>query len=140
MTFELRGAEEWIYGRLVADGTVVALGAGVYARSAPPGTVPPYLIYQYMGGHDVIALGSPIARVMVDGVYLVRAVGYEEEAATVASLAERIDVCLDGQAGTAAGVRVHGCRRDSPFELSSEDDGIEYLEMGGRYRLWVQGM
>lgn len=126
---ELVTVANWLTSRLNND------AAGVdervfedQARDEPY----PMIIFQFQGGEDVRGVGT--ARVMVSGVWLVRAVDELESYNDLGSIADAIDGRLHGAAGNG----VIGCVREAPYQRIESEDGVEYRHLGGLYRIYVQ--
>ncbi len=134
---DLAAADKWLYATLSADATLIPLIAGrVYDGIAPSGTTLPYVVFNYQGGYDVRGNG-PI-RVMVSGVYLVKAVGQGSSFASLWPIVSRIDTLLHAQHGANADGEAWAAR-EQPFKYLEIDEGVQYRHLGGLYRVWVQG-
>jgi len=133
--------EQWLVARLKADATLnTAVGGRVYGYVAPAGTAFPYVLFFLSGGHDVIGVGP--ARIMVDAVYTVKAVGQAGSPATLAPIVDRIDAVLHGSTGGVAGGDglVLAAMRETPVTYVEVADGMQYRHVGAMFRIWSQGL
>ncbi len=131
-------AATWLYAQLSAD-AAISTGAvgGIHEGMAPPGTQYPHIIFQFQHpGRDLRVVGA--RRVWTDMVIVVKATSKGASAGAAEDLAGHIDRVLDGKGGVAAGGNVVSCVREGPFTLSPREDGIDYRQRGGIYRLHVQ--
>lgn len=133
---EIAVALEWLYSLLSGDATLAGIPiGGVYRAIAPDDAVAPYIILQWMGGHDV--LGSGGARIMSDLVFQVYAIAPSDQYDLVRAAAYRIDQLLDKASGTTSDGTVLACRRQQPIPLDEVVNGVVWSRLGGLYRTWV---
>lgn len=142
---ELEIADQWLYETLAADDALAALVGDpkrIFADQADPGTTGLTVIFGVLSPDDVLtATGGE--RVMVDALYLVKAVASQDDAedwlGVLRDAARRIDAVLHKAAGTAAGGFVFSCIRQRPFRLVENDEaGVQHRHRGGEYRLLIQ--
>lgn len=135
---EITVGYEWLYNLLANDPT--GLGAipigGVFRGAAGDGTATPYIVMQYMGGHDVIGSGGH--RIMADMPFHVYAIGPASSYANVKLAANRLDTLLQGASGTTSGGTVIACVRQSPISIEENVNGVLWTRFGGVYRIWAQ--
>lgn len=129
----------WIWGLLANDATLNALiGAGsaarIYNGVAPAQTTFPYVVMQLLsGGNDLLGLGG--VRIWADALWLIKAVTRGTSSGPVEPVANRIDALLHAASGTVTNGVIWVCVRERPFELSTIEDGVNYLQLGGEYRI-----
>jgi len=128
---ELLTIKAWLKGLL--DGNAVGVADRVYDAPAPPGSTFPLVTFQYLDGADVRGVGP--ARIMTDGLWLVRAINQSNDYGTLSTIVDSIDSLLQGSHGAGS---VLGSVRESPFELTEEVDGVKYIHLGGMYRIYAQ--
>jgi hypothetical protein len=130
-------ADKWLYSVLAGDTALMALAHGVYSYIAPAGAVSPWVLYNFQGAHDVIAVGA--YRIFNSGLYQVKAVGQSNSLAALGAIAERIDVLLDRKTATVTGGVILASHREQPMAYAEQSDGLRYNHLGGIYRIQVQG-
>ena len=128
---ELTAIKTWLQGLL--DGNAVGVADRVYDAPAPPTSAFPLVTFQYLDGADVRGVGP--ARIMTDGLWLIRAINKSNDYATISGIADSIDTLLQGVLGSGS---VLGSVRERPFELTEEVDGVKYVHLGGVYRIYAQ--
>jgi hypothetical protein len=126
--------DEWLYARLSGDATLRSLlnvPAGqtrVANMVAPKEWPPPFVVFhQALPMRDVRGWQ---ARIMGDGEYLVRAIGRPANWGTLRSVADRLDVLLEGSTGTTSGGTVLTFHRQEAYRLT-ENDAPERDEPSG---------
>ena len=125
----------WLYSTLTGDATLAAAVPGGWHRSRAPATAAlPFGIIRLQGGFDLNVSGA--ARVLVEAVYAVYAVGANAQALETASA--RIDALLHQQAAIVTGGRILACVRETPVELSLLENGVARETAGGTYRIHAQ--
>lgn len=145
MADELSRVETWLFGVLAADAPLTALigGAGnqrIYGEVAPQDSTWPCVVYQFQGGHDVGGGTGASHRIMVDGLWLVKAIMPSKSFAGLVPIVDRVDTVLRASSGGAAGADgvVFASVREQPFRLVELDEGVTYRHLGGLYRIWTQ--
>jgi hypothetical protein len=148
MTDTYLGAEQvltdlFVIGRLAAFETEFeAIDAGlsdrIFQDFAPVDTEMPYIIYQCQDPpRDVRGVGP--VRVMVDTLYIVKAVAQVATYAPLAPVAKVIDAAMtvadvtpvdDGYALASI--------RNGQFSLTEIDSGKKFCHLGGEYRIQAQ--
>lgn len=128
---------KWIYATLSADATLTGLvSTRIYDGLAPQGGALPYVVYNHMGGADLLGIGA--IRVFANGLYQVKAVCKGNSYAPAKAIADQVDELLHGASGATTDGVVLACVREQPLALIEQQDGIEYRHVGGIYRLFVQ--
>lgn len=131
-----------LIAKLGADAALLALMPnGVYFEEAPPGSKR-FVIVSLVDEHDEPMFGT---RAFEDGLYLVKAVGFDSEktplpAATMKDAAARIDALLDQGTLTVSGYGLMMMRRESRVRTAEVDDvdaSIRWQHRGGRYQVVV---
>lgn len=141
MAIELLRGYDFIYAALAGDATLTPIvGTRIFPEVAPQGTPYPFIVYQYLGGADLVVLGG--VRVETNGVYLVKAVAETRSYTPLRVMADRIDTLLHRRKG-AAGVdgQVFSCVREAVDPLPPEYDASqnrEFRSIAARYRLAIQ--
>jgi hypothetical protein len=130
-------AEEFFYTLLANDAALQALvGNRVYSGTAPEGSAYPLVQFSFEGGRDVQEVaGHPI---MIDELYVVKAVGKGNRLDTLKPIYERVHTLLQRASGTVADGKVIACVRQTPIKYEEIDNGITYRHLGGIYRIQSQ--
>ncbi len=125
----------WLRSRLSA------LDLPIYRGAAPEDAPFPCIVFRRLGGADITAIRSTVA---VRSVWLVFVVGKTSSEAEsqrdVNALEPHADAMHDAiqYPGITAqnGRLIHECSRESEHEASLVENGTEYLQIGGVYRIW----
>ncbi len=129
--------DAWLDQVLSGDATLAALATGgMWDTLADQATAFPYVVWQLQAGHDVRGVGP--ARIMVNGLWLVRGVDRSPSQTIVKPIAGRIDALLHAASGSVSGGLVIGCVREEPYKFLEVTDGVLYWHLGGMYRIWAQ--
>lgn len=139
MSTELTRVDAWLQSLLKGDTALSALATDVYGDVADTGATGRYVVHQYMGAADVQGVGPN--RIMISGLWLVRAVQETRSWADLAPTADRIDFLLQGNLGGAAGTdgAVFSSVRERPHKLiEAVEGGGEIRNLGGTYRIEAQ--
>lgn len=135
---EVIRVNEWLYTVLAADSDVTDLvGTRIYDGLAPRGATYPVIIFNFLTGSDVMAVGS--IRVMNSGLYQVKAVAQATSYADVSPVADAIDSALHRASGSVGDGAILACRREQPIVYIEQVNDLQYRHMGGLYRIQVQG-
>lgn len=135
---------EWVRQQLLAkaaDFNAISDGLSLrlYEDFAPTDAVYPFVIYQCQSPpRDIRGVG--VSRVMVDTLYVVKAVAQVSSYAPLAPVASVIDAALTSPAGSpVADGFVFASVREEQFSLVEIDNGTQYRHFGGQYRIQAQG-
>jgi hypothetical protein len=131
-------ADLWLYSVLSGDATLAGLvGTKIYSYLAPGGTASPFVVYNFQGGTDVMAVGA--IRIMNTGLYQIKGIVQSNSMSGVAkSIADRIDTLLHGMTGLVTGGIVLACVRQQPIAYVETSNGLRWNHLGGSYRLIVE--
>lgn len=148
---ETFAADEFIYGQLKNDATLMGLlnaayskygqppvaAPEIYAETIVPDVTYPYIIFQM---HTALPDSTVVngIRIWSRLDYLVKVVDREQSYSTIAPIYSRMDQLLHLTAGTVADGQVYWSQRIRPFRMPEVDDAIQYRHMGGIYRITVQ--
>jgi hypothetical protein len=83
-------------------------------------------------------VGLPTARVAVNDVLLIRAIGPGANLAAIKAAADRMDTLIHGLSGSAIGTTIFMITRESDFALEEVVNGKLVSHLGGLYRAWAQ--
>lgn len=148
MTDTYLGAEQvlvdaWVEARIALQGAAleaisIGLSTRVFADFAPEGTIYPFIIYQCQSPpRDVRGVG--VSRVMVDTLYIVKAVAQASSYAPLAPVAKVIDAAMTSAAGSAvADGAIFASVREEGFHMVEIEAGKQYRHLGGQYRIQAQ--
>lgn len=140
MSDELTRVDAWLQSELAGDTTITGIVAErVYGDSADPDASYPFIVHQFQGGADVQGVGPN--RIMISGLWLVRAVAQTRTWTSLAPAADAIDTVLQGNLGGPAGSdgAVFSAVRERPFKLIEDIEGGEQIrQLGGLYRIEAQ--
>ena len=128
---------EWILATLRADSQWLDLSpGGVHIGSAPPSTEYPLTIINFQSGIDVVTANA--RRIMVNALYLIKAVGPALSSSATINLASRIDELFDKKRGAATGGVILACFRENPINYYENIAGTKYMHLGGLYHIKTQ--
>lgn len=130
-------ADTWLYTTLTGDAALMAEVTGVHSTQASQDAELPYVMFEWLAGTDVTYVNG--IRVWHSGVWVVKAVDDTSSWTDLQTAAERIDTLLHRQGGSPSGGTVFTSTREAPFRASYSDEGVHYRELGGRFRIEVQG-
>lgn len=125
---------------LVINGTPVGnLSARLFEDSAPPDTPYPFIIFQcQVPPRDVRGVGT--TRVMVDTMYVVKAVAQVPTNDALAPIARVIDLSLTTSVGgIVEDGHIFTCIREEQFSLNEIENGKQFRHFGGLYKIQAQG-
>ena len=132
----------WFYSVLSNDTPLQGLApGGVWRALVPLGTATPYVVMQLQsGGTDVTTVNG--VRLMSAPLYQIKAVGPVSITDAIASAAAAIDDALGGKQGIRNVSVINGlilsCIRESPLENDELNNGEQWTNIGGLYRLQLQ--
>jgi hypothetical protein len=135
-------ARSWIWQTLANDTTLAngsppstpGIGKRIHNGRAPQGEKFPLVIMQLLSpGNDLIVVGGQ--RIWSDMLWLVKVVNEGTSTAPIEASADRIDALLHTKNGTVVGGVVHVAVRERPHELPERTDGVDYVNLGGEYRV-----
>lgn len=134
---DLFRAIEYVVQRLAADATLMAAcPGGVHDSVAPPDTAYPFVTVSDAGNASVDGVGD--IRVGITALLTVVVVDEGESFKALQAAVERIETLLHAfTTGTSALAYVTSKREEEVHRRYSED-GVQYCEMGGRYRMFVR--
>jgi hypothetical protein len=142
MSSELVCGQRWLRNQLMGNGTLQELvGDKAYEFPAPQDAIPPYILFDYRGGHDQSQqLLRGTVRTATDLLFGVVAVGADETVTTLdlMPVAEAIDEALEGQTGLIDDMQIYGCRREQPLMGAEIQSGATHRFLGGLYRVSVR--
>jgi hypothetical protein len=131
----------FLFGIFRADSVLVGLSpGGIRQGAAPVGATYPLTIVGFQSGVDVYTTNAK--RLLVDALYQVKAVGFQDDPQSVVDLASRIDIALGGNQGLSNISITDGyilsCYREASLFYGDTDAGVQYTHLGGLYRLQIQ--
>lgn len=114
------------------------LSARIFLDYAPEGTPYPFVIYQCQSPpRDVRGVG--VVRVMVDTLYIVKAVAQVTSYQPLAPVARVIDAAMTSATGSpVVDGMVLASVREEGFNLLEIEGGTQYRHLGGQYRIHAQ--
>lgn len=128
----------WVDSQLRGNADLVAhVGSRIYNSYAPAEAPSPVVVFQHQSMRDVRGVGS--ARIMVDTLYVVKAIAQGADYEALRPLARGIDVALTKpNGGAVSGGLVITAVREEPFALIDIDDGRQFRHLGGIFRVYAQ--
>jgi hypothetical protein len=138
---EIQQAKKWIYDSLHANSDIAAAVStriyDSYVPDPPASRVFPYVLFNFMGGIDVDALGTN--RLLSQPLFQVRVVCEGRPDATVRKIDKRIDDVLQFAVYQLSGDYYFSARREQPIDRPEFDaaTGKHYGNCGGLYRLYI---
>lgn len=129
---------DFIAATLLADADVIAIiGDRVYQDVAPASAIYPFIVIQNQLSDDMLGVGS--VRIYTDTIFIVKAVAQVDTYDPLRPLAKAIDVALNGVTGSVLDGTVFACIREESFRLAETEEGVHHKNLGGSYRLQLQG-
>jgi hypothetical protein len=121
------------------DAVSVGLSTRIYEDVAPDDATYPCIVWQCQTPpRDVRGVGT--FRVMVDTLYLVKAVSQAASYEPLAPVARVIDMAMTDPTGSAVGDgHVFTSVRNDQFSMREAADGTQFRHLGGAYRIQAQG-
>ena len=134
---ETARTRSWLYQTLTADPTIAAgIGTRFFNGVAPASTQYPFCVAQLLsGGNDLMVLGG--YRVWADMLWLVKFITKGSSTGPLEPLADRADQVLHAASGSVTNGVIWECIRERPFELPTVENGVNYVQIGGEYRIKV---
>lgn len=133
----------WVEQRLQGQAAALnAISAGlsgrIYNMLAPRGVGYPHIVYQcQVTPRDVRGVGP--VRIMVDTLYIVKAVAQVSSFGPLAPVARTIDLALTSAEGSpVADGLVLSSAREEGFNLIEVTEGVQIRNLGGVYRIHAQ--
>jgi hypothetical protein len=131
---ESAAADDFLYGLLTADGTLTGLvGGRVFNTEAPQPAQYPLVVFQFMSGIDMAAVGA--FRIWTNMMYLVKVVGQTMVYSDLGAAVARIDQLLHRTSGTVADGTVWTCTREQVIRVPESISGKPFRHAGGLYRV-----
>jgi hypothetical protein len=134
----------WIEAQLALQATALnaistGLSGRIYPDMAPEATDWPCIIYQCQDKpRDIRGVGT--FTIMVDTLYLVKAVARTDTYAPLAPIAKVIHTALTQEVGGSVDDgEVLTSVRDNAFSMIEVDKGTQFRHLGGLYKIHAQG-
>lgn len=114
------------------------LSSRVFLELAPPGANYPFIVYQCQSPpRDVRGVGT--FRVMVDTLYVVKAIAQVASYEPLVPVAKAIDTIMTAPVGgSVADGNVWVSIRENQFSMTEDTAGSTYRHLGGVYRIQAQ--
>jgi len=138
---EAQESKRWLYSVLHGDTYIESQVADriydSYVPEDPEDRTFPYILYNFMGGVDIDALGTN--RLLSQPLFQVRVVCEGRPDATVRKVDKRIDDVLQNAVYQPSGDYYFSARREQPIDRPELDTstGKHYSNLGGLYRLYI---
>lgn len=143
------GAEQamvdmWVESRLegqavALDAIALGLSTRIFQDFAPEGTPYPFIIWQCQDPPRAVR-GVGTFAVMVDTLYVVKAVSQVDSYGPLAPIAKVIDTAMTSSTGSAVEDGfVLTSVRDRQFALVEREQGTQFRHFGGEYSIQAQG-
>jgi hypothetical protein len=120
----------------------VGLSQRVYPDMAPQGIEYPFIVFQQQVTPEVVR-GVGSAEVMVDTIYIVKAIAQGTTDGPLAPVASAIHDALVSNNGEAiiGGIgTIFTCHYKSQFKLTTAEQGSQFRHLGGAYRIQAQAV
>jgi hypothetical protein len=132
---ETTRVDQWLYATITAAPAFA--GVQVAQPPAPRDFTYPGVLFNHQGSADVNT-GAGADRIMISGLWLVRAVSIADESfAPLQDLADALDTLLHKASGTADGIHVASCTRQQPYRDADLSDGRHYRSLGAIWRIYA---
>lgn len=126
--------EPWLYATLSGDAALAEMvGGRVVGALTPDELASPYVTFALSSPRDVMGVGT--ARLMVEALYIVKAVAQTTSQDDVAPIAGRIEALLHGRSASVATGHVLAVSRRNVISYPEVSRGIPFLHAGGLYRI-----
>lgn len=144
-----KGAEEalndlWVEEKLTQHAPFDTISAGltgrVFNRVAPATAEFPYIVYQSQTPPNVVR-GVGDAEVMVDTIYIVKAIAQGSDYSALVPVANAIRTALvsaNGEVITGAVGTVFTCQYERGFSLVENEQTKQFRHLGGEFRIQAQ--
>lgn len=139
---EIEQAKKWIYDSLIANAEIAAVvGTRIFDGYVPESVLPanryPYIVYDYMGGADIDAIGT--TRIFAKPLFQIRVVTDGRPTTATRKVSKRIDDVLQITQAVVSGEFHFSARREQPVNRPETDAGTgkKYHNLGGLYRVWI---
>lgn len=133
---ETTRVDEWLKTTLAASAPLAALvSTRIYGYVAPQGTTGNMVIYNWMGGSDLVAVSG--YRALVNGLWQVKAVTQSNSFAQAKAIMDIVDGLIHRQTGSTSDSLILACVRESPVQYPEITNGIQYRHLGGLYRIQI---
>lgn len=136
--------DKWVKFRLNGHSAFDAISAGlsgrVYNRIAPATTKYPYIVFQAQTPPRVVR-GVGDAEVMVDTLYVVKAIAQGTDFEALAPVATAIRTALvaaNGEAIPDGAGSVFTCRFEQSFSMVESEQSQQFRHLGGEFRIQAQ--
>lgn len=142
---EVALVDDFVTGRFAQASIVTALNAisaglatRIYGDLAPTDAVYPFIVFQCQSPpRDIRGVG--VVRVMVDTLYVVKAVAQTTSYAPLVGVAKVIDQAMTAPDVVAVGDGfVLSSVREDQFQLVEVDSGKQFRHLGGQFRIQAQ--
>lgn len=134
---ETTRVDEWLKTTLAASAPLAVLvSTRIYGYVAPQGTVGNMVIYNWMGGSDLVAVGG--YRALVNGLWQVKAVVQGLSFAPGEAIMDLVDGLIHRQTGSTSDSLILSCVRQSPVQYVETTNGIQYRHLGGLYKIQIE--
>jgi hypothetical protein len=139
MSDESSRVAQWIYETLNADEAITnIIGTdNIWELPAPPDGTYPMVVFHLLSEVDV-RTGSGAYRIMVNQLWVIRAVYAAQSYDDAITIADRIDALFDRADGAADGASIFSSVREYGFRQADEDSGYQYRHLGGAFRIYAQ--
>lgn len=137
---EIAQAYQWTVTTMRADTALTAAASGgVWQGSADSGTVGPIVIVNQQAGTDALTMNA--ARLFVNILMQIKAIGPTSNYAALVTIADRIDALFKrvGPVGLSTG-GVLSSFREQTLSYNEIINGKPYAHLGGLYRIYLQGV
>ena len=140
--------DQWIEQKLKVDAAgalnaiATDLSTRVYNEVGPEGIDYPFIVYQTQDDPAVVR-GVGSAEVMVDTIYVVKAIaqGVSYEALAQVASAIRDALVSDNGESIVGGIgNVFTCRYERQIRLSTVEQGNQFRHLGGAYRIQARAV
>lgn len=134
--------DKWIKDRLSAHLPFNVISPGlttrIFSDYAPADALYPFIIFQVASpARDVRGVG--VVRVMVDTIYIVKAVAQVASYDPLAPVAKEIDVAMTSpNVSTVGDGFVLSSMREEQFSMVEVEDGKQYRHLGGSFKIQAQ--
>lgn len=123
-------ASQWLYSTLSVSAVTTLATGGVHVGIVPTTVDPPYVVARMpTGSDDLMVVGA--VRIWSPQLWDVIAVSEVWE--TADKIAAAVDLLLHKGSGAPSSGIVHECTRERQISFDEEDEGVQYVYVGGTY-------
>jgi HK97 gp10 family phage protein len=133
---ETTRVDEWLLTTLAASASLTALvSTRIYGYVAPQNSTGNMVIFNWMGGSDLVAVSG--YRALVNGLWQVKAITQSGSFAQAKAIMDIVDGLIHRTTGSTSDSLILSCVREAPVQYVEVTNGIQYRHLGGLFRIQI---